>query len=133
MCKQEADRIFLRDSDSFPFHSPFMSFAPSVRQNIIQELPALAHVDGTARPQTVSKDSDPWMHDLLLAVKRSTSNIDEKKEGSAVLINTSFNVRGRPILNRVAEALELLRTSRELDMVVIEDWLFRKPDVLYIR
>eukprot|EP00615_Pteridomonas_danica_P000925 CAMPEP_0114338098 /NCGR_PEP_ID=MMETSP0101-20121206/6816_1 /TAXON_ID=38822 ORGANISM="Pteridomonas danica, Strain PT" /NCGR_SAMPLE_ID=MMETSP0101 /ASSEMBLY_ACC=CAM_ASM_000211 /LENGTH=549 /DNA_ID=CAMNT_0001470579 /DNA_START=912 /DNA_END=2558 /DNA_ORIENTATION=- len=120
LAQEEADRIFVRDGDQ-ELYSPFMSFAPKVRPHIPALLPALAHVDNTARPQTVSKDSDAWMHDLLFAVKKaSRSSRDE--EGSAVLINTSFNTRGYPILNSAMEALELLRTCRELDMVLIEGW-----------
>ena len=46
-----------------------------------------------------------------------------------MLINTSFNSRGKPILNSAREALELLRDCRELDFVLVEDWLFAKENL----
>ena len=44
----------------------------------------------------------------------------------AVLINTSFNTHGQPLLNEAAEALRLLKVERDLDYVVIENWIFSK-------
>lgn len=97
----------------------------------------------------VTAASDPWLHALLLAVKQATAahrtfsrgnaapaakndedNDKHAEEGWAVLINTSFNTRGLPILNTCAEALELLRLSADLDLVLVEDWLFAKDAVL---
>jgi hypothetical protein len=63
----------------------------------------------------------------------ATENDEEDQgwaSGWAVLINTSFNTRGLPILNTCAEALELLRSSVDLDLVLVEDWLFAKDAVL---
>ena len=57
------------------------------------------------------------MHSLLLAVGRKT--------GLAALINTSFNTRGKPIVNTVRECLKMLDEQVDLDYVLIEDWLFR--------
>ena len=47
-----------------------------------------------------------------------------------MLINTSFNTKGKPIVNRAVEALEMLRDDAELDAVVIGEWLFTKGAVL---
>jgi len=69
----------------------------------------------------VSEASDGWLHALLVAVKA--------RVGAAALINTSFNARGRPILNTAAEALEMLQDCDELDFVVVEEWLFSKASV----
>ena len=98
--------------------SPFMSMAPQVRRDTQEKFPALAHFDGTARHQSVSKADEPWVHALLLAVGKHT--------GLAALINTSFNTKGKPIVNTVSECLQMLDELPGLDYVVIEDWLFEK-------
>merc|ERR1719424_1166927 len=96
-----------------------MSMAPRVRHEMRDRFPALAHLDGTARHQSVGKLDEPWVHSLLLAVGKLT--------GLAALINTSFNSRGLPITNTVRESLHMLDTLPELDYVLIEDWLFQAP------
>ncbi|CAE7498570.1 novN [Symbiodinium natans] len=100
--------------------SPSMEFAPIVREDVRERFPALAHFDGTARHQSVSKGDEPWVHALLLAVG--------KLIGLPALINTSFNSRGKPIVNTVAESLQMLDELADLDYVLIEDWLFRAPE-----
>ncbi|CAE6967053.1 nolO [Symbiodinium sp. CCMP2592] len=101
------------------YTSPSMEFAPLVREEVRERFPALAHFDGTARHQSVSKEDEPWVHALLLAVGNRT--------GLPALINTSFNSRGKPIVNTVAESLKMLDELADLDYVLIEDWLFRAP------
>ncbi|CAK9081519.1 3'-hydroxymethylcephem-O-carbamoyltransferase (3'-hydroxymethylcephem-O-CASE) (CCT) [Durusdinium trenchii] len=99
--------------------SPYMSMAPRVLEEVLKEFPALAHLDGTARHQSVGAKDEPWVHALLLAVGKHT--------GLAALINTSFNSKGRPIANTVKESLDMLRELSDLDYVLIEDWLFKAP------
>ena len=101
--------------------SPYMSFAPRLQPWVVDQFPAIAHVDGTARPQTVERRRNPWLYDLLLRVGAAI--------GAPLLINTSFNGRGEPIINTARRALELLDSSPDLAFVVIEDWLFRKKTV----
>ena len=120
--EEDADALFVREHGAVPIRSPFMSFAPALRPAAAAALPAVAHFDGTARLQTVSKRNEPWLHALLEAVKART--------GWGVLINTSFNSRGKPILNTLSEALELLRDCEDLDYVLVEDWLFSKSRIL---
>ena len=92
------------------------------------------HFDGTARPQTVEapRDSggggDPFVHALLSAVARSPAT-RRRNGGLGVLINTSFNTKGRPIVNSAAEALRMLCALPDLDAVVIDAWLFEKARV----
>jgi predicted NodU family carbamoyl transferase len=119
---EEADRAFDRDSPHRPLHSPFMSFAPKLSRAAAEALPATTHHDNTARPQTVDEGDEPWLHALLQAVKART--------GWGVLINTSFNTKGKPILNTLGEALDLLRDCEDLDYVLVEDWLFAKSSVV---
>eukprot|EP00434_Breviolum_minutum_P019704 symbB.v1.2.017383.t1/scaffold1357.1/size159079/1 len=99
--------------------SPYMSMAPRVLDEVLQNFPALSHLDGTARHQSVGEADEPWIHALLLAVAKHT--------GLAALINTSFNAKGRPIVNSVRTCLEMLVELPDLDYVLIEDWLFQSP------
>jgi carbamoyltransferase len=109
---EEMDRIFEER-----VWSPWMSFAPRLWPSIGQQLPAIVHFDGTARCQTLAKHQDPWLHALLMAMKR--------RNGFGVLCNTSFNVKGRPIINSAAVALELLQSHPDLDYVYVQGWLVR--------
>ena len=121
-----------------PIDSPFMSFAPPLEAALQALLPAVWHYDGTARLQTVSARDDAWLHALLLAVaRRRRTRAVEGGEKSAeeaarepllpVLMNTSFNTKGRPIVNSAATALQMLREEPDLDYVLIDDWLFANP------
>ena len=95
--------------------SPYMTVAATLTAEAAAALPAIAHVDGTARPQVVSEGDDPWLWALLKAVKART--------GWGVLINTSFNVRGRPILNEAATAVAIFDGAPALGGLVLEDHL----------
>ena len=92
--------------------------APKVLPRVLEHFPALGHLDGTARHQSVGYDDEPWLHELLLAVGKRTK--------LAALINTSFNTKGKPIVNTVRDSLKMLDELPELDFVLIEDWLFEK-------
>ncbi|WP_329201367.1 carbamoyltransferase family protein [Streptomyces sp. NBC_01435] len=82
-------------------------------------IPAVTHVDGSARVQTVSADSSPAYHELLNAFKSLT--------GCPVLVNTSFNVRGEPIVNSPHEAYTcFMRTN--IDMLAMGNFLLNKSD-----
>jgi carbamoyltransferase len=109
---QSAGRYFEIDQPA-----PYMSFAPRVREEWKARLAAIVHEDGTARVQTVTVAQNPWLYELLERF--------EAISGYDVLMNTSFNSKGRPILTTAAEALELLSTT-SLDFVVIEDRLVAK-------
>lgn len=99
--------------------SPYMLLAFPVRAEKRSLVPAITHVDGTARVQTVAADTSPRYHALL----RRFGELS----GVPILLNTSFNVRGEPVVNTPAEALDaLLRTG--LDAVVVGDrWIEAPP------
>jgi carbamoyltransferase len=80
-------------------------------------IPAVRHVDGTARVQTVTRDRQPRYYDLLRAFERRT--------GVPVLINTSFNTRSEPIVCTPRDAVESFYTS-PLDALVIGSFLLEK-------
>jgi len=83
------------------------------------ELPAITHIDYSARIQTVHKETNPRYYKLLQAFERRT--------GCGVLVNTSFNVRGEPIVATPADAYRcFMRTG--MDYLVIENFLLAKAD-----
>jgi carbamoyltransferase len=83
------------------------------------ELPAITHIDFSARIQTVSKNTNPEFYKLIKAFKKIT--------GYGVVVNTSFNVRGEPIVCTPEEAyLCFMRT--EMDYLVLGNYLFNKND-----
>lgn len=82
------------------------------------ELPAVTHVDYSARVQTVSRDRSPRFHAILEAF--------EKRTGCPVLVNTSFNVRGEPIVHSPSDAYRCFMFT-DLDVLVVENCLLRKP------
>jgi carbamoyltransferase len=77
--------------------SPFMLFVYPVKPDKQVQLPAITHVDGTARVQTVSRDTNPRYYGLIEAF--------EKLRGVPVVVNTSFNVMGEPIVNTPEDAV----------------------------
>ena len=82
-------------------------------------LPAITHVDYSARIQTVHEDTNPRYHALLKAF--------EDRTGCGVLVNTSFNVRGEPIVCTPEDAYRCFMRT-EMDYLVIENCLFAKTD-----
>jgi carbamoyltransferase len=98
--------------------SPFMLFVHDVRPEVAARIPAVRHVDGTARIQTIRRDQDPLYHDLIAAFARRT--------GVPILVNTSFNSRGLPIVCTPRDALESFWTT-PLDALAIGPFLVEKP------
>ncbi len=82
-------------------------------------IPAVTHVDYSARIQTVHKDTNPMFHNLLKEFKKITN--------LPVLVNTSFNVRGEPIVCSVADAYNCFMGTN-LDILVIENFVLFKKD-----
>ena len=81
-------------------------------------IPAVTHVDGSARIQTVFAATNPRYHDLISRFDAAT--------GVPVLLNTSFNLRGEPIVNTPAEALSTFARSG-MDAVVFEQTIVTRP------
>lgn len=97
--------------------SPFMLFVHNVRPEHSDKIPAVRHVDGTARIQTVRRDQHKFYYDLLQEFKKLT--------GVPVLVNTSFNTRGEPIVCTPRDAIECFWTS-PFDALVINSFLLEK-------
>jgi carbamoyltransferase len=100
-----------------PTDARFMILMLRMTHDASQRVPAVCHVDGTSRPQVVSReDNAPW-HDLLSSFKSAT--------GEGMLLNTSFNLGGEPLVQTPAEALRSFAVSG-LDALYLQGWLIRK-------
>ena len=110
--KEDAPKYF--ESRNFD-NLEYMSYAPKVKDEYVEKLPSITHIDNTARLQTVTEESHAEFYELLTEFgKISETN---------VLLNTSFNIRGYPILSSIEDALYALNNT-QMDYVVIEDYLF---------
>ena len=110
--KEDAPKYF--ESRNFD-NLEYMSYAPKVKDEYVEKLPSITHIDNTARLQTVTEESHSEFYELLTEFgKISETN---------VLLNTSFNIRGYPILSSIEDALYALNNT-QMDYVVIEDYLF---------
>ncbi len=121
------------------FRESFRPFAPAVLADRVQEcfefkgssdymqmvanakikIPAVTHVDSSARIQTVQRETNPDFYDLISEFDRLT--------GVPVLVNTSFNIRGEPIVNTPEDAYRCLMGT-DLDALVFENCLLLKTD-----
>jgi len=108
------DRYF----ENYEF-TPYMERTLRFRAEMRDRVPAVVHVDGTGRLQTVRKDWNKRFHDLLIEFDKLT--------GVPILLNTSFNVMGKPIVHSVEDAVSVFLTTG-LDALVIGDFLIAKPD-----
>lgn len=97
--------------------SPFMLVAKRVRPEWRDRIPAIVHVDGTARVQTVRRESNERLYELLEAFERVT--------GVPVLLNTSFNVKGEPIVETPQDAVQCFLTTG-IDYLALHDRLVSK-------
>ncbi len=88
-------------------------------KQVRSKIPAITHVDYSARVQTVHADKNPRYHALLTAF--------EAESGCPVLVNTSFNVRGEPIVCTAEDAYRCFMRT-EMDYLVLENYLLAKPD-----
>lgn len=100
-----------------PSTSPFMTTVATVKEKYRTKLSGVTHVDGTARVQTINKTTNPVIHELL----HLFSNIT----GYPILINTSFNVQGQPIIEKPEEALESF-SSMQLDALYLDGYYVEK-------
>ncbi len=110
----------LHDYFQVPAHVkslPFMVFVVPVRPEHRQTLGAITHVDGTARVQSVSEESNPRYHALIRAF--------ERHGGVPMVLNTSFNNNAEPIVDTVEDAINCF-LSTELDQLAVGDYLIKK-------
>ena len=106
-------------SDYFHCHgtSPFMSFAHQVIPNKRHDIPAVVHVDGTARVQTVNRKNNPVFYELIAEFGKIT--------GVPIVINTSLNYQGKPIVATLDQAIDCFYNSG-LDYLALGSFLVGK-------
>ncbi|MFD5480960.1 carbamoyltransferase family protein [Streptomyces hawaiiensis] len=103
-----------------PLPSPYMLFVHDVAPAWRDRIPAVVHVDGTARIQTVDRDSEPLVARMLGEFERLT--------GLPVVVNTSLNTAGRPMVDDPRDALECFGSS-PVDLLAIGPYAIRRGDL----
>jgi len=106
----DAERLYEVDARN-RYACRFMTITTRVKPEWLARIPAVVHVDGTARPQIIERASNPLYYDILGAFKRIT--------GLPTLVNTSFNAHEEPIINTPEEALQALADDR-IDFLVCD-------------
>jgi carbamoyltransferase len=96
---------------NFKGESKFMNFCPTIKAEYENTLSAIVHQDKTCRVQTITQNQNRYLYDLLTEF--------EKLGSHPVLLNTSFNIKGKSIINKIEDALTILKTT-DLDAVLIE-------------
>ena len=96
-----------------------MTIACDVRPEWRARIPAVVHVDHSARPQIIDRADNPLYHDI-------SGRIRAERLASPVLVNTSFNVHEEPIVNPPDECVKALRDGR-IDFVVTDQGLYDCP------
>ena len=109
---EEASKYFELD-----YEAPFMLQAVDVKKGKEKLVPSITHVDGTARVQTINRKQNRLYYDLIKEFK--------KLSGVPVIINTSFNVRGEPIVNTPEDAYNCFKNT-QIDYLVMGNYFIRK-------
>ncbi len=116
--EEDASRVFdITSVNRYAAH--FMTVTCAVKPEWRARIPAIVHVDGTARPQIISDDGNRLYADILRRFRAVT--------GLPVLVNTSFNVHEEPIVNRPEECLKALNEGR-VDFVVTRNAVYVRAD-----
>jgi carbamoyltransferase len=95
----------------------FMTITCNVKPEWRERIAAVVHIDGSARPQTIERETNPLYYDIIEAF--------ERESGLPVLVNTSFNVHEEPIVNKPSECLKALLDGR-IDFVVTTQGLYER-------
>jgi carbamoyltransferase len=103
-----------------PLPSPYMLFTHDVRPEWRDRIPAVVHVDGTARIQTVDRHEEPLLARMLERF--------EERTGVPVVVNTSLNTAGRPMVDDPRDALECFGSS-PVDLLAIGPFALRRAGV----
>jgi carbamoyltransferase len=98
--------------------APFMLVVPQIKKEFHDLIPSVTHVDGTGRVQTVTATDNPYFHSLC-------HQLVHERQGVPVLLNTSFNVAGQPIVETPAEAIETFLNT-DIDYLAIENFWISK-------
>lgn len=120
--EEDVQNIF-EDFESPPIAAEFMTITAKVRREIIEKFPAIVHVDGTARPQILKKQTNYGLWQIL--------NSYREKTGFGLLINTSFNLHEFPIVFSPRDAIVTF-LSGAVDVLVFENlFVFNNPNIMH--
>lgn len=100
--------------------SPYMSFSFQLQDKIKEQFPAISHIDGTARVQTVERTQNQWIYNLLMEINELNSY--------PILLNTSFNIKGKPLITKYSDAFKILKET-SLSHILLENKLISKKEV----
>ena len=114
---ERSSEFFELDEPFRHYPARFMLYVVKVKEDKQHLLPATTHIDGTARLQTVHRDVSPRYYRLIERFGETA--------GVPVLLNTSFNLRGEPIVNTPSEAFRTFSRS-DMDLLVMQDYLVHK-------
>jgi carbamoyltransferase len=114
---EKADEYFDLSRPAHHYPARFMLYVVNVRENKRETIPAITHVDGTGRLQTVDRTLAPRYYQLIQLFGAAT--------GVPVILNTSFNLKGEPIVNTPLEAFRTFSLS-EMDVLVLDRYLVEK-------
>lgn len=114
---ERAEEYFVLPQAAKHYPARFMLYVVDVREEKREIIPAVTHVDGTGRLQTVRKDLSPRYYRLIETFGRAT--------GVPVVLNTSFNLKGEPIVNTPREAFRTFMQSG-MDVLVLGDYVVEK-------
>lgn len=102
--------------------SPYMSFTHRVRDGHVGQLASLLHTDGTTRAQSLERDDDPWLYELLCEFGTLS--------GYPILLNTSLNGPDEPLVETPEDALAFFLVSHDVDFLLLNDHRVEKASVI---
>ena len=108
---------FTQDYFEIAQESPHMLITSKVKTEKIDEIPAVTHIDNSARVQTVKSENNLKFRKLLQSFHKET--------GCPVLLNTSFNIKGQPIVNSPNDAIDCF-LGTNIDVLAIGDFIIEK-------
>jgi carbamoyltransferase len=114
---EKAEEYFELPHQAHNYPSRFMLYVVGVKEDKRETIPAVTHVDGTGRLQTVEEATAPRYYHLIEHFGKAT--------GVPVIMNTSFNLRGEPIVNTPSDAFRTF-TASEMDVLVLGDFVIEK-------
>jgi carbamoyltransferase len=117
---ERAEEYFVLAGAARHYPARFMLYVVDVREDRRQVIPAVTHVDGTGRLQTVWRERNPRYYDLIQTFGRET--------GVPVVLNTSFNLKGEPIVNTPEEAFSTF-TRSGMDLLVLGEAVVEKAAI----
>lgn len=100
--------------------SPFMLLISKIKKEYHDQLPSITHHDGTGRVQTITSEQNKFFYDLCY-------NMVKEREGCPVILNTSFNIAGQPIIETPEEAISTF-LSTDIDFLSLENYWIRKKN-----